>query len=410
MDKEKLIVYTKKYWPFFAIIIIIILGFYVRLIDYRWPYLRNIDSYNFYREIEDIVNYGILPGYNPLLLPPYGAGVPGSSGKCPPYQCFAAYSYMFYRILSPTTQLWQFLIWFPALLAALMAIPMYFIGKLLYDRKAGILAAFFVVFDISIMSRTLGGDPDSDGIVLLMPLIVIALFLFTYKYVNMKKNIDKRGIIYSIITGIALGIWGYVWAGQWFVLWLITGFFILKIIIYFLKTRKIKNVINELKYPLISFIIIFIVYFLLTVPNLGLSFIIGSIQGPFGFGDIKSEENREFPNVYVSVAELQNPGSIKDIIQRVSAINFDANPIAILVAPFFLMIYGLIYLLYSYIKTKKHLDTLILMIIWFLGPFFATIIAIRFSILFSAPMAICSAIFLSKLIRFALGVDKKFED
>jgi hypothetical protein len=34
-----------------------------------------------------------------------------------------------------------------ALMAALMAIPMYYIGKILYDRRAGVLAAFFIVFD-----------------------------------------------------------------------------------------------------------------------------------------------------------------------------------------------------------------------------------------------------------------------
>jgi asparagine N-glycosylation enzyme membrane subunit Stt3 len=37
-------------------------------------------------------------------------------------------------------------------------------------------------------------------------------------------------------------------------------------------------------------------------------------------------------------------------------------------------------------------------------------IAVRFSILFSAPLAICSAIFLAKIIRLVHGADNKFED
>jgi asparagine N-glycosylation enzyme membrane subunit Stt3 len=412
MDKSKLKKYAMKYWPILAIVLIMILGFYVRTIDYNWPYLRNIDSYNFYREIGDIVNNGgVMPGYSDLLLPPYGTGTPGTTAVCPPYQCIAAYSYMIFHTVSPLTELWQFLIWFPALLAVLLAIPMYFIGKMLYDRKAGVLAAFFVVFDVGIVSRTLGGDPDSDGIVLLLPLIVITLFLFTYRQADKIKSIaNKKLILYSIITGIVFGIWGITWAGQWFVLWLLGGFFVIKILIGIARTRKIKQVFLDLKAPILCFIIILVVYFMIGFAVQGTGFITSSIQGPFSFGDIKGEENRDFPNVYVSVAELQNPGNIKDIIQRVSSVNFDTNPVAILISPFFLMIYGIFYLIYSYVKSKQHLDTTILMLIWFLGPFLATMIAVRFSILFSAPMAICSAIFLAKIIRLAHGADKKFED
>ena len=56
------------------------------------------------------------------------------------------------------------------------------------------------------------------------------------------------------------------------------------------------------------------------------------------------------------------------------------------------------------------MDTVILLLIWFIGPLLATIVAVRFSILFSAPIAIGSAIFLSKMFRLASGEDQKFED
>jgi len=398
MMKEKAIKILKKYWPLILIVIIMVAGFQIRLLDYRWPYLRNIDSYNFFREISNIVsNNGVMPGYDPLLLPPQGTGIPGTAGPFVPYQYLAAYSYMIYNAISPT-EIWKFLIWFPPLLAALLAIPMYFIGKFLYNRKAGVLAAFFMVFDISVMSRTLGGDPDSDAIVLLLPLIVIALFLLSYKYADKIKTImSKRLLLYSIITGIFFGIWGLAWAGEWFVLWLLAGFFIIKILFDIIKTRSIRKTFIGLKAPIFSFIIILIIYFAIGASVQGIGFVTGSIQGPFSFGDIKGEENREFPNVYVSVAELQNPGGLKDVIQRVTAISIEANPLAAIISPFFLMIYGLIYMVYSYVKRREHLDTLIFLLIWFIGPLIATLIATRFSILFSAPMAICSAIFLVML-------------
>jgi len=386
-----------EYWPLFAIIFIMLLAFHTRLIDYRWHYLRNIDSYNFYREIEDIVNNGgVLPGYNPLLLAPYGSGVEGTIGAFSPYQYLAAYSFMFYKIFSPATQLWQFLIWFPALLAVLMAIPIYFIGKLLYDRKAGVLSAFFMLFNTSVMARTLGGDPDSDAIVLLLPLIIIALFLFVHKYTE-KKGFDKKSIFYSILTGIVLGIWAYAWVGFWFVIWLITGFLVLKIIVNSLQSRNVRQIINQLKYPIYSFITILIVFLLLTIPFKGLGVVASSIQGPFNFFVMKSEETT-FPNVYVSVAELQQSSGLKEIIQSTSVLG---GP-AILFSPFFLMIYCLIYLFYSYYKKRQHIDTLILIFIWFIGPLLATLVALRFSILFAAPLSISSGIIISKIYNMII--------
>ena len=152
-----------------------------------------------------------------------------------------------------------------------------------------------------------------------------------------------------------------------------------------------------------------IISFVLTIPSYGTLKIFHAASGPFDFSNIKGEET-EFPNVYVSVAELQQGGDISGIIQRTSPY----QGIAILVSPFFLMIYGLIYLLYSFAfskeRTIKNIDTVLLMIIWVIGPLTATIVAVRFSILFSAPIAIGSAILLSKILRMALKQDKKWSD
>ena len=400
--------FLKKYWAAIFIIIIIFLGIYVRTLDYRWPYLRNIDSYAFYRMMNDIVkNDGIMPGWDHLILAPEG------NIRTPdlyPYQYLGAWSYMLLHLFLPDIQLWQYLIYFPAILSSLAAIPMYYIGKTLYDKKAGVLAALFIVFDFSNVSRSLGGDPDSDAIVILMPLIVMAIFLFTYKYVEIKKAFDKKAIIYSVITGLLLGIWGYTWIGYWYVVWLITGFLIFKFVLVFLKEKNIMETAKSIKHLAFSYLIIILIFSAIIMSIYGFGRIVYTVTGPFEFQSIKSEENIEFPNVYVSVAELQTSGNIKDIIQRTSAINFSQSPLHMLISPFFLMIYGLFYLLYSYYKKRQHMDTVILLLIWFIGPLLATIIAVRFSMLFAAPMAIGSAIFLSKLFRLVSGEDQKFED
>ena len=399
--------FIKMYWAFFAILVIIFLGVYIRTLDYNLPYLRNIDSYAFGRQMESIVeNNGRLPPRDDLYQAPDGVEIVPAGQNF--YIYSGAYSYMFFRLIFPQTSLWEFLIWFPAILASLMAIPMYFIGKLLYDKRAGVLAATFVVFDFSVMARSLGGDPDSDAIVLLIPLVVISLFLFTYKYIQ-KNNIDKRSLLYSIVTGLMLAVWSYTWGGYWFVIWMITGFTILIIIHEYVKKHSQKRIWSNIKPHVLSFFLIIFVWMLFTLPFIGLGFLAGTFLGPIGFSEIK-EEKGEFPNVYVSVAELQNPGDARQIIQRTSPIQLDSNPLAMLISPFFLMVYSLLYLIFSYFKTGKHIETLVLLGIWFVGPFLATILAVRFSILFSAPIAIGAAIFLAKILRLSLGEDKRVAD
>ena len=218
--KEIITKLVKKYAVLIIILLIIILGIQIRTMNYHWPYLRNIDSYTFFRQMDEIVaNNGVIPSYDPLVIAPYGVEKTGGNDF---YVYAGAYSYMFTRLFIPTMPLWQFLIWFPPFLASLMAIPMYYIGKILYDRKAGLLAALFVVFDTSVMSRTLGGDPDSDAIALLLPLVVMALFLFAYK-LSSKNIFNKKTIIFSVLCGIAMAAWGFTWGGHWWVVMLITG-------------------------------------------------------------------------------------------------------------------------------------------------------------------------------------------
>ena len=388
----------KNKWPLIAIIIIIVLGIYVRTLDYRWPYLRNIDSYTFYRWMDEIlINNGKLPVYDSLTYAPVG----GYRGiEIFPFQHLGAYSYIFARMLFADMQLWQWLIWYTPILASLAAVPMYYIGKLLYDRKAGVMAAFFIVFEVSNISRSLGGDPDNDAMVILVPLIVMTVFLYAYKYIEKTKSFTPKFFAYSAVVGALLGFWGHTWAGYWYVVWLIIGFLILKIAVDIIKTRSIRAMFRNHMHIVAAYVIFFIFLGLTVVPFFGWQKLSAAVTGPIDFQSIKSEEGIQYPNVYVSVAELQGTGDPKEVILRTCQVC--DQPYKMLISPFFLMVYALIYLLYSYFKTKMHMDTVLLLLVWFVGPFLATIIAVRFSILFAAPMAIGSGIILAKILNMLL--------
>jgi len=405
-----------KILPIIAIIIIIALSMYIRLFgfyEHGWPYLRNIDSFYFWREMGQIVdNNGVLPVHDDLRFAPDGfeRNTPSL------YTYIGAYSYMFFRIFMPNMELWQFLVWFPVLIASLIAIPSYFIGKYLFDKKAGVFTAIFMVFAIPFLSRSLGGDPDSDAIVMLFLISSVALFLATYKSLDKDKIFAKKNIIYSIATGILIGLFALTWVGYWFSLFIIAGFIVFKFIFDFILTKKydsihLKRVWKENRALILSFVIILAVFYLLTVPIYGPRFFanpLTSVIGSVGETEKIKGETEQFPNVFVSVAEMQSGGDIKDVAVRASSVDLAAQisgvPIALLVliSPFLLTILCFVYLLYSYIRKREHFDTLLFMFIWFIGFLVASVVAVRFSVFLAPVYAICSAILLAKLWNIAI--------
>ena len=138
------------------------------------------------------------------------------------------------------------MIYLPPILASLSAIPMYYVGKLLYDRKAGVLAALFYIMDISNLSRSLAGDPDTDAVVMLMPAIVMAFYLLMYKRIDLLNKIDKRVLLYAFFASLSLALWQNVWAGYWYILWLLTGFLLIKTVMNFITTTGM-TIIDSLK-------------------------------------------------------------------------------------------------------------------------------------------------------------------
>ncbi|MCD6436151.1 MAG: hypothetical protein J7L15_07155 [Clostridiales bacterium] len=299
--------FLKKYWVPLLLLVVFILSMYIRLFNFHWPYLLNIDSYFQYRRMEYIINghtelltlerNGQLINstdlkYDPLMIAPNGAKLQFTA-----YQYFGAYTYMLIHLLFPNLPFWRFLIYLPAFLASLMVIPAYYLGKVIYDRKAGIIFAFLSVFNPAIMSRTLGGDPDSDAWVLLWPLIVLALYFITYKTIDGNLK-NKKSIILSILTGIAFTIFAYSWV-SWYIFYLIIGFVVLVSILKYILRENREQIIHIL----LSTFIIFLTFFIISYPISGLEKINANIFGPFNSLKLKSETG-QFPNVYVQSQSL----------------------------------------------------------------------------------------------------------
>ena len=403
--------WLRKHWTVLAVILIVLLSFHIRLIDYRWPYLRNIDSYAFYREMEMIVDTGMLQTTDTLFFRSALEQQIADAVKFDfnplwyfraPYQYLGAFSFMLVRSII-NIELWQYLIYLPALLASLAAIPAYYVGREIYDRKAGVLAALFYVFDISNVSRSLGGDPDTDSIIMLFPVATMALYLLMYRRTEVLGKISKLSIIYGILAGVMLALFQNVWAGYWYLPWLIAGFLLARSALAVVQGRNVSHVPKAMGRHFLAFGIMMAAYLAFNAPFFGVEHVYSTIYGPFEYSDLKSENIRPFPNVYVSVAELQQPGNIVSIIGKISPV----GGAALWFSPFMLSLYALAWLAYAYYKRREHFDTLALLSLWLLGPMIATLVAVRFTLLFAAPMSVGGAILLSRLYDYFTERGKK---
>ena len=357
------------------------LSMYIRLVGFHFPYLRNIDSYVFYRYMDYVVKNGSLPKVDHLMLAPNGKPI-SRHGYL--YIYIGAYSYRLFSLVYHAP-LWRFLIYFPALLASLMIFPAYYIGTKLYDRNAGLASAFLVAFVPTITARTLGGDPDSDSIVLLMSLLTMASFVSTIKEKKMR-------IPLSMLAGLTLYLFSETWVGYWYSYWIMVGYAVLASIrAYLLK--------EDWKWPIMDIAIITAVFIACNLAVYGLggfdyftSMFTGpaSIIGVFGSGGLKSEAGRQFPNVYVSVAEMQS-ASLRQIM---------ANAGANIFVP---ALFGFLYLVYSFAKKGKHFDSLSIMGIWFVGFLYASLMAVRFSVFLVIPVIFLASVALAKTWRIVEG-------
>jgi len=391
-----------------ALILIMLVSAEVRLFGYydstgvpRWSFLRNIDSYYYLRYIDmTLENNGVLPSIDIYKQSPNGEAI-GYQHMF--YSYLGAYSYL--ALGKPFGQtLPEFLAWFPVLLSSLIVIPVYYLGKYLYDKKAGVFASIFAVLALPFMSRSLGGDPDSDAIVMLLFFTALALFWAAKAVIGR----PKRVIALTVGFGLSVAAFALTWTGFWFPVWIIGAFLVLKTLVTLLRTRNIRQTFHNVKWLWGILFGAWAVFAVVLLPVAGLSSItLPATQGTNFFSVYKVESTMMFPNVDVSVAEAQAGSSIQNIISDASGIGAASQitgmpfVLMMLISPFLLMLGCFAYLMYAYYKRREGLDTLFFVGILFVVFMFASVTAARGNMFLAPIIGLCAGIMLSKLWEWA---------
>ena len=172
-------------------------------------YLSGPDPYYNMRLVEQTHNTGRYPYYSeddPLLNYPLGR----SGARAPLFNMMAL---GFSRVLTPFMNeidaIGYSMQFIPALFGALLIFPVYFIGKEIFNRKAGLIGALFVALIPIHLGSGHGSayslfDHDSFNL-----LLFFMTFLFLIK--SLKEKDPTKSLLYAILGGVPLAALSMTW-------------------------------------------------------------------------------------------------------------------------------------------------------------------------------------------------------
>ncbi len=201
-------------------------------------YLSGPDPYYNMRLVETTVQTGHFPYYSdadPLLAYPFGK----SGGRAPLMVMSAiGFSQLLTPFMSEADALGYSMQFIPALFGALLIFPVYFIGKLLFGKKTGLIAALLIALipiHISSGHGSAYGLFDHDSFNLFLYFLT---FLFLIKSI---KEIDLfRRVLYALLAGIPLAALSMVWVEAQFLYTIITVYAVVQLL-FDLFTNKVEE-------------------------------------------------------------------------------------------------------------------------------------------------------------------------
>jgi dolichyl-diphosphooligosaccharide--protein glycosyltransferase len=281
-EKSQSRLWLEQNWKYMTILFLIfIFGLFLRSYYYYTPatqdgfILSGNDPYYHKRVVDYVQDTGSHITWDPLLSYPDGALNP----RPPLFDWSIA---ILGLVLSPffggntTVSTWQVMEFAPAFWGALTAIPVYLIGKEMFNKKVGLICAFLLATMPSHVERSPLGFSDHDAIVLFF---VTLAFFFFIKALNQLKIRDKwvedwtkprdipKGfkewfkhnqvsVAFSLLTGLSLATVALIWKGFLYAVVIIIVYFFIQIIL-----NKFRNK-DSLGVALCTIIAIAVVAFL----------------------------------------------------------------------------------------------------------------------------------------------------
>ena len=278
------------------------------------PYFSEMDSYFNLRMTQDYMDHGYFgdtlvngSGWDMHSYYPSGRDV-GS------YQPMIAWVTSFiYGIVNmfQDMSLTEVAFWTGAFISSLAVIPVYIFTRRITNDYGAIAATLIVVLGPNYISHTFAGFFDTDMFNVALPLFFILFFI---EAVKSDKLVNR--VIFALLSVFTIGVYSLSWTGFMFypavMILVMIAFFILCFYLNIPILEPFKNYDNKLSwfvnqkelFPTILVIVLGLVGLLFTVGIGGISDAISGLTGGFS---LLTAAHDVWPNVFVSVAEMQKP-------------------------------------------------------------------------------------------------------
>jgi len=237
-----------------------------------WVWFRETDAYYYMRNIENLVNnFPHFNSFDPYMIFPGGAG-----GLARPF--FAWFIAGIIRLVSlgtPTLHTMETIAaYMPAILGTLTLIPVYFIGKELFNRWVGVISAALVaILPGELLHRSLLGFTDHHIAEVLFSTVCILFLIMAIKRAREREisfghllgrdwSTITKPLVYTLIAGIFLGIYLLTWQGGLMFIFIIFAYLVIQFIVDHLR-HKSSDYLCIVGTPL------FLIAFLMLLPILG---------------------------------------------------------------------------------------------------------------------------------------------
>ncbi len=186
-DRKRLLVLA-------ALFVIFVLAFWIRSIPAQYNEIQALDPFYLYRLGQYMLDNDLrLPDVDTFRHHPFGSIPLQDEFSVPIYLPVLSY-----LVLGQSMPFLQWAIIYPALAGALAVIVMFFIGRELYDYRAGLFAAFFLATIPAFITRTSAGFFDKEPTFGLFMLLTVYFFIAAYR-----RNSWKLGILAGVFLGVA---------------------------------------------------------------------------------------------------------------------------------------------------------------------------------------------------------------
>lgn len=196
--------------------------FNMRLVDnmvHNFPHMLSLDRYLLYPEAQNISSFFMFA----RLL----AGISWLVGLGTPTQ----------HVIDVVSA------YVPAIMGALVVIPVYFIGKELWGRWAGLVsAALIAILPGEFLGRSILGQADHHIAETLFSTMAMLFMVMAIKAANERhltfSHLSIRPIVYSLLAGAFMGIYLLTWIGGLLFVFIVALYFAVQFIIDHLKGQS----------------------------------------------------------------------------------------------------------------------------------------------------------------------------